>query len=70
MKCAPEHISSALDVLADMLVHAQFPKDELEREKGVIIQEIMMYEDMPHRLVFDKRRHRYYGDTSFGRSIL
>lgn len=70
VKCAPENIHQAIDVLADMLVDAQFPKDELEREKGVIIQEIMMYEDMPHRQVVDKRRNRYYGDNSFWRSIL
>jgi predicted Zn-dependent peptidase len=36
----------------------------------VITQEIMMYEDMPNRLVGDKWKHRYYGDTAFGRPIL
>ncbi len=70
VKCAPENIQQAIDVLADMLVDAQFPKDELEREKGVIVQEVMMYEDMPSRQVIDKRRNWYYGDNSFWRSIL
>ncbi len=70
VKSAPEYTMQALDVLADMLVHAQFPKVELEREKWVIVQEIMMYEDMPHRQVFDKRRKWYYGDNSYGRTIL
>jgi predicted Zn-dependent peptidase len=33
VKCAPEHTHKAVDVLADMLVDAQFPLDEMEREK-------------------------------------
>lgn len=70
VKCAPEFVHQAADVLADMLVHAQFPKEELEREKGVIIQEIMMYEDMPHVQVAEYRKRRYYGDNSFGRPVL
>lgn len=53
-----------------MLVHAQFPKEELEREKGVVIQEIMMYEDMPQRQVIQKRQERYYGDNPYGWSTI
>ena len=60
----------ALDVLADMMCHAQFPADELEREKGVIIQEIKMYEDMPRSVCMHKWMERYYGDNSFGWSTL
>jgi predicted Zn-dependent peptidase len=70
IKCAPEHIPVALDVLADMLVNAQFPQAELEREKGVVIQEIKMYEDMPQRNVVHKRQEWYYGDSSYGWSTL
>lgn len=70
IKVAPVFVEKAIDVLSDMLVNTQFPIEELEREKGVIIQEIMMYEDMPNRLVWDKWKHRYYGDNAFGRPIL
>lgn len=70
IKVAPVFVEKAIDVLSDMLVNTQFPKAELEREKWVIVQEIMMYEDMPNRLVWDKRKHRYYGDNAFGRPIL
>ncbi len=70
VKSAPNYINIALDVLADMLVNAQFPKDELEREKWVVIQEIKMYEDMPHRLVLDLFKEYYYGNNSFGWPIL
>lgn len=70
VKCAPEYIALALGVLADMMLDAQFPNDELEREKGVVIQEIKMYEDNPRRQVSEKRKERYYGDNSYGRSVL
>jgi predicted Zn-dependent peptidase len=53
-----------------MLVDAQFPEEELEREKNVVIQEIKMYEDMPQRQVFTKRQQFFFGDNSYGRSIL
>jgi predicted Zn-dependent peptidase len=33
VKCAPMFVSRAIDVLSDMLVHTQFPVEELEREK-------------------------------------
>lgn len=70
VKCAPDFISQAADVLADMMVHARFAEEELEREKGVVLQEIAMYEDNPQRQVMTKWRERYIGDTSYGRPIL
>ena len=42
----------------------------MEREKSVVIQEIMMYEDDPSGMVMDKWKNWYYGDTNYGRSIL
>lgn len=66
VKCAPEFIHEALDVLGDMMLHACFPKDELEREKWVVIQEIKMYEDTPMALVLQKRQEYYFGDNSYG----
>ncbi len=70
VKCAPGYVQTAVDVLGDMLVHAAFPKEEMEREKQVVIQEIKMYEDMPQHLVMEKWQQRYYGDTSRGWSTL
>jgi len=52
-------------VLADMMIHAQFPTDELEREKLVVVQEIKMYEDNPQALVSEKRNTRYTGDNPY-----
>jgi predicted Zn-dependent peptidase len=70
VKSAPDYIERALDVLADMLVNAQFPQEELEREKWVVIQEIKMYEDLPQKLVIDKFKLFYYWDNSYWRPVL
>ncbi|MFO0703359.1 MAG: pitrilysin family protein [Patescibacteria group bacterium] len=40
-----------LDVLSDMIISAKLDKDEIEKEKGVIVEEINMYEDMPQHKV-------------------
>src|SRR6059058_4348898 len=47
VKCAAESRDIALDVLVDMLRHSKFDPDEIEREKGVIIEEMNMYFDTP-----------------------
>ncbi|MCX6823057.1 MAG: pitrilysin family protein [candidate division SR1 bacterium] len=70
VKCAPEFISKAIDVLGDMMIHPAFPKEELEREKGVVIQELKMYEDSPTALVMQKWQEYYFGDTSYGRATI
>lgn len=69
VKVAPQYVIRGIDVLWDMLVDSLFPLEEMEREKSVVIQEIMMYEDMPHRLVMDKFKRYFYGDNSYWRSI-
>src|SRR6476620_9970446 len=40
VKCAAEHRDVALDVLVDMLRNSLFDSDEIEREKGVIVEEM------------------------------
>ena len=70
VKCAPEFINQAIDVLADMMNHAKFNTEELEREKWVVIQELKMYEDNPIAMAMQKRQRYYFGDNSFGRPII
>ena len=70
VKCPPQHASSALNVLADMMIHAQFPQEEMEREKLVVVQEIKMYDDNPQALVAEQRNTWYHGDNAYGWSIL
>jgi predicted Zn-dependent peptidase len=47
VKVAAEHVRLACDVLGDMLLNASFPPEEIEKERGVIIEEERMYQDTP-----------------------
>jgi len=47
VKVAAEHKDLACDVLSDMLLYASFPQEDIERERGVIIEEERMYQDTP-----------------------
>lgn len=47
VKVAKEHTELACDVISDMLLHATFPPEEIEKERGVIIEEERMYQDTP-----------------------
>src|SRR3990167_2299019 len=69
IKAASKHILLLFDVLSDMLLHSKFDAVEIEKEKGVIIEEINMYEDTPMRKVGDLYENLLYGDTKLGRDI-
>jgi predicted Zn-dependent peptidase len=70
VKCAAEHLDLAVDVLADMLLHSTFDPDEIEREKGVILEEMAMYRDLPQRYVGTVYDELLYGDTPLGWDII
>lgn len=69
IKASRNHVDLALDMLSDMLVHSTFDPKELDRERGVIIEEINMYEDNPMALIEDVLERQLYGDTPLGRNI-
>ncbi|MDX6807319.1 pitrilysin family protein [Terrihabitans rhizophilus] len=60
----------ALDILSDILTSPLFPEDELEREKGVILQEIGAVEDTPDDLVYDLAQSAAFAGQAIGRPIL
>ena len=53
IKSTKEHFPTVIDVLSDMILSSKLLPEEIEREKGVIAEEINMYEDMPQRKVGD-----------------
>lgn len=65
-----EDLELGIDVLGDILQHSTFAQDELERERGVIIQEIGQAEDTPDDVVFDLMQQAAYHDQPMGRPIL
>lgn len=66
----PEDVGLALDVLADILTESVFDPQELEREKGVILQEIGAVEDTPDDLVFELFDAAAFPEQPIGRPIL
>ncbi|MFQ5425701.1 MAG: M16 family metallopeptidase [Gaiellales bacterium] len=70
VKCAAEHRDVALDVLIDMLRNSKFDPDEIEREKGVIVEEMNMYVDTPRDYVDSVYDHLLYGDQPLGWDVI
>ena len=69
IKAAAKNLPLLMDVLSDMLLYSKFDPVEIEKEKGVIIEEINMYDDTPMHKVPDLYENLLYGDTKLGRDI-
>lgn len=65
-KAANKHFSRILDIVSDLYLNPLIDPVEMEREKGVILEEINMYEDLPNRKVHDNFRALLYGDQPAG----
>ncbi len=63
------HLPMAMDTLSDMLHNSKLDPEEIEREKGVIIEEINMYEDNPLMYIDDVFENLLYQGSVLGRSI-
>ena len=70
VKCAAEHRDVALDVLGDMLRNSRFDSEEIEREKGVIVEEMNMYFDTPRDYIGGVYENLLYGDQPLGWDII
>jgi len=65
-----DDLALGVDVLSDILQHSIFDQGELDRERGVIIQEIGQAYDTPDDIVFDLMQGAAYPDQAIGRPIL
>jgi predicted Zn-dependent peptidase len=68
-KSDARHFNQILDIISDIYLNSIFPEKEIEKEKGVIIEEINMYEDMPSRHVQDLIMKLLYGNQPAGWNI-
>jgi predicted Zn-dependent peptidase len=66
IRCAAEERDTALDVLVDMLRNSRFDPEELEREKGVILEEMNMYFDTPRDYIGSLYEDLMFGDNPLG----
>jgi predicted Zn-dependent peptidase len=68
-KSDAKHFKKIFDVVSDIYLNSTFPETEMQKEKGVIIEEINMYEDLPNRHVQDLMMELLYGDQPAGWNI-
>lgn len=70
IKSAGNHIEKSLDVLSQFLTAPRLKQDDLDREKGVIIEEINMYEDLPMERAGEEFENLMYEGSDLGRLII
>jgi predicted Zn-dependent peptidase len=69
-KVLDQHLSLAFDVLADLVLHPLFRQEDIEKEKGVILEEIKMEADSPDYLVHEIFSSNFWKDHPLGKPIL
>jgi predicted Zn-dependent peptidase len=65
-KSDKRHFEKILDVVSDIYLNSVFESAEIEKEKGVIVEEINMYQDLPQKQVQENFQTLLYGDQSAG----
>jgi len=70
IKVLDDSLEKGIDLLADIFLRSTFPPDEIEREKGVVIEEIKMTEDTPDDYVHDIFSSRAWGSRNIGLPVL
>ena len=64
------YLARGVDSTCDLVVSPVFPEREIEKEKGVVLEEIKMYEDTPDEYIADRFESVIYPDQSIGRPII
>lgn len=67
VKSGKANLEKSLDVLSDMLIHSEFPQAEIEKERGVILEEMAMYLDAPMYQISWDFEQLVFGDQPLGR---
>ena len=64
-----EYLAESVDLLADMYLNATIPEDEFAREKGVVIEEIRMYEDEPDSVAMENLQRSLFPGSRLGAPV-
>jgi predicted Zn-dependent peptidase len=65
-----QHLERTVDLFEDILFHSTFPQEELEKERGVILDEIASYLDQPEEAIQDDFEELLFKDHALGKNIL
>ena len=69
-KVLDEQLPAAIDLLADLVLEPRFDEADLEREQGVVLEEIASVEDDPEEVLFEHFLSRFWPEHPLGRPIL
>lgn len=69
IKSAAKHINLSLDILSSMIKESLLAEEEIDREKGVIVEELRMLRDNPARYIWDLYERLQFGDQPLGWDI-
>lgn len=69
-RCLNTELDRALDVLSDMVLNPSFPKEEIQKEKNVVIEEMKMYRDSPKDYLLEEFSAHLFNGHPLGRSTL
>jgi len=64
------HLADVFDILAEMYLRPRFQRGDIDKERGVIIEEIMMYRDRPQSLVEDMLQEMLWSNHALGRALI
>lgn len=70
IKALDSYLDLSLDVISDMLFNSKFLTEDIEKEKGVIVEEINMSEDSPEDVLSDLHSTAIWGDDAISLPIL
>jgi predicted Zn-dependent peptidase len=65
-----QHLDRTIDLFEDIIFHSTFPEEEMEKEKGVILDEIASYLDQPEEAIQDDFEELLFKDHAMGKNIL
>ncbi len=69
-KAAKKHFAKLFEIISDLYLNPTLPAADVEKERGVILEEIAMYEDLPQKYVWWVLENLMYGNTPAGRPII
>jgi len=70
VKVLKEHLETGISLLSDILQNSTFPEGEIEKERGVILQELAASLDTPDDIIYDYFMQTAFPEQSMGRMIL
>ncbi len=70
IQTSAKKFGKAWDILSDMLLNPLILEGEVERERGVILEEMNLYYDTPQSYIGDLAKRTIFGDTPLGRDVI